>query len=112
MMLISRVRRNGRVDLVIVLDEVSLDRIRNYDPAEIIWPNLPLDTSMRQPQTIGITFATAAEISEITRMSLSDADWKEKAIKLLSRGFEFRQDKGDHDFGPIPLGKPTEGTKQ
>lgn len=112
MMVISRVRRNGRVDVVIVLDETSVERIRRYDPAEIQWAQMPLEYSMRTPHTIGVAFATADELAEIVRMSQTDSEWKEKALKLLWRGFDFRQDRGDHDFGPIVLGKPTEGPKQ
>jgi hypothetical protein len=112
MMIITRVRRNGRVDLVIVLAEENIERIRRYDPAQFDYSTLPVDSSLRRPETVAVAFATAAELGEIERMSASDSDWKEKALKLLSRGFEFRPDLGDHDFGPTVLGKPTEGAKQ
>lgn len=112
MMLLPRVRRNGTVDLLIVLDEESISRIRLYDNAEVLWAQLPPEYSMRKPNCIGVGFATAAEIKQIEEASVSDADWKEKAYALLTRGFKFQPDKGDHDFGPIVLGKPTEGVKQ
>ena len=112
MMLIARVRRNGTVDLLIALDEENITRIRHYDAAEVVWPQLPPEYSMRRPSTIGITFCTGEEQAEIERMSNSDPDWKEKAFKLLTRGFEFKPELGDHDFGVTVLGNPTEGTKQ
>jgi hypothetical protein len=112
MMLISRVRRNGRVDVVIVLSDDNIERIRKYDPAQVEWMQLPDEICHRSPQTIGIAFATADELREIERLSVADADWKEKALKMLSRGFEYRPDLGDHDFGPTVLGKPTPGVKQ
>jgi hypothetical protein len=112
MMLLTKVRRNGTVDLLIVMDQESIERIRAYDPAEVMWGSLPPEYSMRRPHTIGIGFATAAELFEIEQMSKTDPDWKDKAFAMICRGFEFRPDKGDHDFGPTVLGKPTEGTKQ
>lgn len=112
MMLISRVRRNGRVDFAIVLDETSIERMKRYDPAQIFYHSLPAEYSTRRPESISVAFATAAELKQIEEMSLSDPDWKDKALKMLSRGFEFREDLGDHDFGPVVLGKPTEGPKQ
>ena len=112
MMLLPKVRRNGTVDLLIALTEENIGRIKLYDQAEIIWAQLGPEYSTRRPATIGITFYTVAEEAEIVRMSQSDPEWKEKAFTLLTRGFEFRPDLGDHDFGPVVLGKPAEGTKQ
>jgi hypothetical protein len=108
----TRVRRNGTVDLLIALAEENIERIRQYDAAEVIWPQLPQEYCMRRPHTIGVTFCTQAEQDEITRMSNTDPDWKDKAFQMLTRGFEFKPELGDHDFGPTVLGKPTEGTKQ
>jgi hypothetical protein len=112
MLLLTRIRRNGRVDLLIALAEENIERIRKYDAAEVIWPQLPREYGSRMPNTIAITFCTSAEQEEIERMSARDPDWKEKAFALLTRGFEFKPEAGDHDFGPTVLGKPTEGTKQ
>lgn len=113
MMLLPRVRRNGTVDLLIVMDEESISRIREYDNAEVLWNQLSPEYSMRKPNCIGVGFATAAEIKQIEEASArGDKDWKEKAYALVTRGFKFQPDKGDHDFGPIVLGKPTEGVKQ
>lgn len=111
-MVLSRLRRNGNVDVVLILAEENIERIRKYDPAEIQWQQMPHDIAMRRPQVISVAFATQAELDEIERMSQTDPDWKEKALKMIARGFEFRPDLGDHDFGPTVLGKPTEGTKQ
>lgn len=112
MMLISRVRRNGRVDFVLVLDDVAIERIKRYDPAQVFYHALPPEFSQRRPESIAVAYATAAELKQIEEMSVADPAWKDKALKLLSRGFEFREDLGDHDFGPVVLGKPTEGPKQ
>jgi hypothetical protein len=111
MIILCRVRRNGTVDVLIALAEENIERIRQYDAAEVIWPQLPSEYSMRKPSTIGITFCTQQEQDEITVMSNTDPDWKDKAFAMLTRGFEFKPDKGDHDFGPTVMGEPTEGAK-
>lgn len=112
MMILTMLRRNGTVDLLIVLNQESIERIRAYDPAEVQWSQLPPEYSMRKPHTIGVGFCTEAEQKEIERMSANDPDWKEKAFKLVCRGFEYKPQAGDHDFGPTVLGEPTKGTKQ
>jgi hypothetical protein len=112
MMILTKLRRNGTVDMLIALDDDNIERIRHYDQAEVVWPQLPQEYRMRRPSTIGITYATKEEQDQIARMSISDPDWKEKAFVLLTRGFEFKPELGDHDFGPTVLGKPTEGQKQ
>lgn len=111
MMLISRVRRNGRVDFVLVLDDLSIERIKRYDRAQVFYHALPAEFSQRRPESIAVAYATAAELKQIEEISVTDPDWKDKALKLLSRSFEFRPDLGDHDLGVVVLGKPTEGPK-
>lgn len=113
MIILTKLRRNGTVDLLIVLTQESIERIRAYDPAEIIWSQLPPEYSMRKPHVIGVGFCTEPEQKEIERLSNSgDPNWKEKAFAMISRGFAYKPEAGDHDFGPTVLGKPTEGPKQ
>jgi hypothetical protein len=96
MMMITSVRRNGRVDVVIVLSEENIERIRRYDPMDINWDETPSDIRTRLPQTIGVAYATQEELTTIEKMSASDPDWKEKALAMLSRGFDSRADLGDY----------------
>lgn len=112
MLLICRTRRNGRVDMLIALAEENIERIKQYDQAEVIWSQLPSEYANRMPASIGISFCSSQEQAEIERLSARDPDWKEKAFKLLTRGFEFKPELGDHDFGPTVLGEPTKGPKQ
>ena len=107
MILIPTIRRNGKVDVIIVINEDSIERMKRADPAQVIWAQLPPDYSMRTMHTISIAFCTTAEEKEIEQLSASgDPDWKVMAANKLFRGFEFRPDLGDHDFGPTVLGKP------
>lgn len=112
MILITRVRRNGTVDLLIVLAEENIERIHQYDPVEITWSQMPSEVSMRRPGAIGITYASAEEQKQIEQDSVSDPKWKETWFERLTRGWKFQPDKGDHDFGPTVLGESTKGPKQ
>ena len=97
MMMITRIRHSGRVDVVIVLSEENIERIRSYDPMDINWDDTPPEVRTQCPQTIGVAYATQEELTTIEKMAASDPDWKEKALAMLSRGFDFRADLGDHD---------------
>jgi len=104
-LIVPLLKPNGKVDLLVAYDEDALKRIRNYDPGEIVWSQFPAEYRNRLPGTISITFCSAEEQREIERLSVSDPDWKEKAFEKLTRGFEYQPDRGDHDMGPIVLGK-------
>ena len=112
MLMITRIRRNGTVDLMIALGEENIARIQHYDPAEVMWHQLPTELRNRIPNCIAVGFCTADEQREIERLAMTDPNWKQKAFDKLSRGFVFQPEKGDHDFGPTVLGEKTEGTKQ
>ena len=94
--MITRVRPNGRVDVVIVLSEENIERIRGYDPMDINWDDTPPEIRTQCPQTIGVAYATQEELTSIEKMSASDPDWKEKVLAMLSRGFDSRANLGDY----------------
>lgn len=100
-MLMIPVLNKGRVDLLIVLEDDNIERIKQYDPAEVKWSQIPWPDV--RPRTIGIGYATAEEIKKIHK--LAEEGKPQEAIKLVTRGFKFRPERGDHDFGPISLGR-------
>lgn len=80
-----------------VLQADNLERIREYDPAQIQpyklgpeWDNLKLDTVI-------IGFANNRDLQRV--QSLIAVGQTEEALKHLSRGFQFKPEAGDHD-GP------------
>jgi hypothetical protein len=109
MLLLTNVRRNGTVDLLIVLGDDSIERIKQYDHAEVPWFTLPSEYSTRRPHIIGVGYATADEMVQI--QNLASEGKKAEAFALVTRGFKCQPEKGDHDFGPTVLGQPTPGTK-
>ena len=101
-MLMLPMQVGERVDLLIVLEEDQLDRIKAHDNAEIQWKDIPY---RGRPGTIVIAYANAEEMVKIHKWAAED-NLKE-AVKLLTSGWKYRPELGDHDFGPTPLkGKP------
>jgi hypothetical protein len=109
LLLLTQVLRNGTVNLLIVMSEENIERIKQYDQAEVHWGQLPPEYSMRKPRTIGVGYATEAEMVQIEKLVMKGK--KDEAFALVTRGFKYRPEKGDHDFGPTLLGQPTQGTK-
>lgn len=97
-MIILPVPTPGHVDdmLVVVLGDDNLARMAVADPAEIC-----LQDTGRTLVKPRILLCHERDSPEFTRV-LQTRDLK-KIIAYLTRGFEFRPDKGDHDNGPKPM---------
>lgn len=101
MLLIPIPISDNRLSLLIVLEDVNIERIKDYDQAEIHWNQLPLKYRIKEPATIGIGYATPDEVLQITK--LVHAGKPHEAVKLVTRKFTFKPEFGDHDHGPTPL---------
>ncbi len=93
---------DGSFDLIVVLEDENLERMREYDPAEIKWRDLGKFSQYR-PKTIQIGYGTSEDVKKISE--LSQQGKVAEAIKLVSRGWKYRPEAGDHDFGPVSLTK-------
>lgn len=109
-LLLTQLRTDGSVDVLIVLDRDSLERIKEYDPFELRWKDMPEEFRQCPLGTVGVTYGTKNEIAQAQQMGMQGRS--SEAIQLLTRGFKFAPGRGDHDFGPVQLGKPTPGVKQ
>lgn len=109
-LLTAAVTKSNQINLVIVLGDDNLERIKQYDPVEVIWHELPWRVSSRFPHTIAVAYATREELELIERLAKDGK--QEEALQLVTRGWRFRPELGDHDFGPVALGKPSKETKQ
>jgi len=100
-MLLLPVPWKGKVKLLVILEEENIERIKEHDCAEVIWsqlgPNPPY------PESITIGYASAEELKKIQRWA-QEGNIAE-AIKLVTGGFKYRPECGDHDFGPVSLTK-------
>jgi selenocysteine lyase/cysteine desulfurase len=98
MMLLTAEHEDGTVSLVIVLGDDNIERIKQYDQAEVQWRELPWKYSSRQPHTIAVAYATPQEMQIIEQLAREGK--QQQAMELVTRGFQFRPDRGDHDRGP------------
>lgn len=92
----------GSLKLLIVLEDDNIARIKEHDCAEIIWSQLGQYAHMK-PSTVTIAYASAAEMKQIHKWAAEGNT--AKAIGLLTGGFKFRPEAGDHDLGPISIKK-------
>src|ERR1017187_5493310 len=91
--------RLGETDFlaVVVLKADNIERIKQYDPAEIMPSKLGEPWCYLRMSEVEITFATDDEEAQVIAMC-RNGDVK-GAIRLLTRGFKYRQHAGDHN-GP------------
>lgn len=80
-------------------DEEGLERMKAYDPGEVIVRDFgPPFTQLRLKDII-VGYYTAKDLEEIQR--LGAAGKGREALRHLTRGYAFRPERGDH-----PNGKP------
>lgn len=99
MIMIPAIREDGYWDLLLVLSDGNIDRMKQYDPAEANLKHIkncqPADIDMRKLQKVVVCYATHEEIENI--MGVQNDNWYEavEKIKRLFRGFKYRPEKGD-----------------
>lgn len=86
-------------DLLIVIGDAEIERLKQQDPAELVWGELfPRGV---QPHAIAITYLNKAD--QLVLVGLMKDDRLREALAFATRGFQYRPDKGDHDLGPTSL---------
>lgn len=93
-----RYQDNTAYDLWVVLQDENIHRVMEYDPAEVPVARLPGSWEGLTLHTVYVTYATDEEVIEVNRMIAGGLI--KDALRLLSRGYKFRPDQGDHDRGP------------
>ncbi len=81
----------------VVLEDENLERMRAYDPAELVLSKVEGNFPGKRLKDIVIGYATAADVAEVLRLA-NDGKPRE-ALKYLSRGWAFKPEAGDYD-GP------------
>lgn len=82
-------------DLWVILEHENMERLRAYDPGEIIVDKFPEPWRSMRVRNIQLCYATPLDMAEVT-MRLKAGEIQ-TALKFLSRGFKYRPDAGDHD---------------
>jgi hypothetical protein len=82
-------------DLFVILEIENIERIKQYDPAEIVGKNLGHPWKDLKIRNVMILFATAEETKRLSGCPSKEA--VVTMLKELSRGWTYRPDKGDSD---------------
>jgi hypothetical protein len=82
-------------DLFVVMKDENIDRLKRYDPAEIVGKNLGMPWQVLRIRNIVILYATYEETQRL--VSLTNKEDVVKQLKELSRGWAYRPDRGDND---------------
>ena len=102
-MLLLPVPWKDKIKLLVILEDENIERIKEHDCAEVIWAQLAPYSCHMVPESITIGYATADELKKIQKWA-KEGNIAE-AIKLVTDGFKYRPERGDHDFGPVSLTK-------
>jgi hypothetical protein len=97
-LLLALPRREG-IDVVIVLGPDNIERIQERDPVEVEWDRTPF--KQNRVRRIVIASATAAQLTQCEQLVRQGKP--DEAIGLISSGWKYRPEKGDHDLGPQRL---------
>ena len=103
MLLLPIPHPGGLIDLLIVLEDENLVRIKEHDNAEVHWQQLP--TKGMTLRTIGIAYANPEEAKKIYEWA--EEGKVQECVQLLLKqsreGFRYRPELGDHDYGPMTI---------
>jgi hypothetical protein len=82
-------------DLFLCLEDENIERIKAYDPAEVLTSLMGEPWNGMLVRGFIVTYAAPGELAEVTR--LCNEGRAEAALRLLSRGWKYRPDQGDSD---------------
>ncbi len=87
--------------LFIGLQDDSLERMKEYDPAQIEVSKMPAEFRRRKLGHIIVGYMTDADLQHVMRLEKSGN--MAEGLKYLTQGFKFRPERGDHDGPPMSL---------
>ena len=84
-------------NVFVALEQDNIDRMKAYDPAQLEPLKLGMPWVGMRLNVVIIGFAMASDVEEAQRLAATGKG--HEIPKLLSRGFQFKPEAGDHD-GP------------
>lgn len=89
-------RRQGEhFDVIVICDDMVLERMRRQDPAQLHVPAMGEPWASLKLRDVFLTYETPEDTAKVIAL-FRDGKHRE-AMKFLFRGFEFRPDLGDDD---------------
>lgn len=87
------------VDVIVVLGPDNIKRMDERDPVEVEWDRTPFGANrIRRIMIASVTDAQMTQCEQLVRQGNVKA-----AIELISSGWKYRPEMGDHDLGPQRL---------
>ena len=83
--------------LFVILVEESIQRIKEYDPAEITLQKMGPPWNRMVIKDVIIAYATPAELIRIDALMKEQRYSVQSILKYLSRGWKFKPEVGDND---------------
>ena len=93
----------GQFDLIVVLEDENLERIRDHDPAEQDVLRLPDVWRRQRVRRIQIGYLTPDEMREGMERLESDRN-PVRLLQMVFARWKFRPEKGDNDMPYARLG--------
>jgi len=87
---------SGKLNLLIVLEDANLERIKQHDCAEVNWRDLR-EHALRAPDKIGVGYVNPEERERLYKMA-KKGDMA-GCLRLVTGGFQHRPEEGD---GALP----------
>lgn len=91
--------KQGMYSLMFVLEQDSIDRIKEYDPAQINLQDLTEPFRSMKLDEIHITFGNKEDMAFVMSQE-QGVEGLKKVLQHLTRGWKFRPELGDNDSGP------------
>jgi hypothetical protein len=87
------------------LGDDNIERVRQYDPAEVVLSQLGEPFQRLKLKDIVVGYCSEDDfkkVQEIYHAEPTNAGMK-KALRYLTRGYKFRPEFGDHDGPPLSI---------
>jgi hypothetical protein len=89
----------GIYDIMVVLEQENIDRIKEYDPAMIPLDDFPEPFKSMQLSEVHITFGNKEDLAFCMAQEQGPAGLK-IVLEHLTRGWKYKPEQGDNDQGP------------
>lgn len=95
---------NFQFNVMVVIEDENLERMKAYDPAQLAIDKLGFPWSTLTVKTVLIVHATPADLKHIDELARTGQ--AVRAVEYMSKGFTYDPGKGDNDDPYKPVRKP------
>ena len=100
MLLLPIPTETRRLKLLVVLEHDEIDRMKRYDPAQVMWDDLGLYRNI-PVESVTISYLKPEHAKDFYEWARTGQI--KRCVDLIMSGFEFRPDLGDNDHGAVKI---------